>query len=713
MMRHRFKGARLNAVLWLAAWFAMALTPFSMAAESAKKEEDKESPMSFFNGEPAGMVYPTVSPLLVNASARDYQSLNGKWNITIDESGLGWNVITKHDYLDEGGVYPQTGMRLIERSFDSSNQLTVPGDWNSQRPELDRYRSRILYHKQVDMAPENDKRYFMHFGGANYTTDLFVNDKLVGRHVGGYTSFNFDITDFIKEGTNTLIVRVDAHLDDSTIPTMRTSDFWKYGGLIGDVGIITESATFISQYHVYLNDLDSREIKGWVQLEGDNVANRQVELDIEGADVNLTATTNAAGRAEFLTNAKKLELWSPKSPKLYDVELSLASKVIEDRIGFRTVTTKGTEILLNGKPMNIRGISMHQETIRHPGISTSRKDVKAQFKLVKELNANYVRLAHYTHNEHTVKLADEMGLMLWSEVPIVSMIDWTNPDTLAKAKAQVSENVVRDMNRASVVFWSVSNESFPQTQARLDFLTELATLARSLDESGRPIASALIGDVQEEFKDVGKYLFAYMLSMPDLDPALKQRLVYTAKAMAKKSGGSADSSDQALPEVMNIVNHDKLGEVVDIVGYNQYFGWYYSRMAAKLGLDEGLVREAMMGIMPKIRFSNAFNKPMIISEFGAGAKQGLRSKDALMWSEEYQAKVYKAQLNMLEKSPMVKGVSPWVLQDFRSHLRELNGIQDTYNRKGLVSETGKKKLAFKVLSDYYRELEKKQEAAAH
>jgi beta-glucuronidase len=109
----------------------------------------------------------------------------------------------------------------------------------------------------------------------------------------------------------------------------------------------------------------------------------------------------------------------------------------------------------------------------------------------------------------------------------------------------------------------------------------------------------------------------------------------------------------------------------------------------------------MLAIMPDIRFWNAFGKPMIISEFGAGAKAGYHSADDAVWSEEYQARMYEQQLQMLGDSESVQGFTPWVLKDFRSHLRELNGIQDGFNRKGLVSETGQKKLAFKSLADYY------------
>lgn len=700
---------KLRSCAEMVALLLLMLFSVSHADEST---DDNDAVMDFFKGEP-DTGYPATSPLLVNANGRDYQSLNGRWNIIVDEAGMSWRVITEADYFDEETVYPATGMKLLEHSFDSQNQLTVPGDWNSQIPELDRYRSRVLYQREVNIEPVPGKLYFLHFGGANYTTDLFVNDQLVGRHVGGYTAFNFDITEFIKPGKNSIIARVDAHLDETTVPTMRTSDFWKYGGLTRDVGLVTLPSTYIAQYHLYLHDITSGEIRGWVQLSGESVAEREVKLDIDKAGVSLRVKSDNKGRAEIRVKVKDLKLWSPQSPKLYHVALSLDGETVSDRIGFRTVSTDGLKILLNGKPMSIRGISMHEETVLNPGLSNSREDVQAQFKLVKELNANFVRLAHYPHNEHTLKLADEMGLMVWSEVPIVSLIDWDNPETLAAAKSQVAENIIRDMNRASIVMWSISNESFPQTRARLDFLSELATTARALDESNRPIASALVGSQREEFAEIGKHLLAYLLRKSDLDPTIRKRLMAMAAGgngpsaahsrIARTLGGLAQNGGN-LGDTINVVIHDPLGEVVDIVGYNEYFGWYYSKNLAKaLGIDEGLMREAMLGIMPKIRFSNSFGKPMIISEFGAGAKQGLHSKDALLWSEEYQAKVYRAQLHMLAKSPYVQGFSPWVLKDFRSHLRELNGIQDTYNRKGLVSEVGKKKKAFYVLKNYYEQ----------
>lgn len=682
---------------------------FSAHASAEEAEDSNEAVIEFFKGDP-DTGYPEPSILLVNAAGRDYQSLNGMWNIIVDEAGMSWRVINNNDYYINERFYPETGMNMLEHSFDSRKQLKVPGDWNSQRADLDRYRSKILYQRNIDINPSSDKKYFLHFDGANYTTDLFVNNKLVGRHIGGYTAFNFDITDFLQSGSNTIIVRVDAHLDETTVPTMRTSDFWKYGGITRDVGLITVPKNYISQYHLYLNDLKTNEIKGWVQLSGENIDRKDINIDIKDANLKIKAVTDKNGRAEFKAVAKNLKHWSPKSPTLYDVSLKLNNETITDRIGFRTISTDGLNILLNGEPVKIKGISMHEETVLHPGLSHSREDVLAQFELVKELNANFVRLAHYPHNEHSLKLADEMGLMIWSEVPIVSLIDWNNPDTLKNAKSQLTSNITRDMNRASIITWSVSNESFPQTKARLTFLTELVNTARSLDASKRPITSALLGNQREEFKEIGKHLVSYILKSPTVDAKVKSDLMSRMgmsnglSASGEKTNTAAPEKGTELPNEIILSIDDPLGGLVDIVGYNQYFGWYYSKQLARgMGVDEGLMYEAIFAVMPKIRFKNSFGKPMIISEFGADAKHGIRSDEALIWSEEFQKKVYERQIDMISKSPYVQGFSPWVLKDFRSHLRELNGIQETYNRKGLVSETGERKLAFKTLSDYYKE----------
>jgi beta-glucuronidase len=668
----------------------------SLLAASPAEEVEAPDISALFGGQTTALASPP--PLMTNVTGRDSTSLNGAWNIIVDEHGMG-------DVGLFGGAFfeppaPLTGMELVEFSFDPRRQLQVPGDWNTQDQRLFRYRDTLWYQRNFKLAREDGQRYFLHFDGVNYKASVYLNGQPLATHRGGYTAFNVEATDALVEGENFLVVQVDAFLDDSSIPTKRSSDFFKYGGITRDVHLVSVPETFPHQYHVYLDDLQSKRFKAWVQLDGPDAAGRDVTLKIDDSGIEISARTDDSGRAELSFNAE-LALWSPDQPTLHKVVISTDGQAVADHIGFRSIETRGVQILLNGEPIFLRGISLHDESTLKPGVAYDRADAEAQLGLVKELNGNFVRLAHYPHNEHTLRTADRLGLMVWSEIPIVSLIDWTNEDTLAVALGQISDNLYRDLNRAAVIMWSIANETMPRSQERLDFLVKLADRARSIDESGRPIAAALLGDPTQEFADVTKRLVAELLRDPEItDPGVRQQL----QGMAAKMIG--DDIDAVLNSEIEVVLNDELGEVVDIIGYNEYFGWYYSVFLGRmLPVDEGTVRRIMLTIMQDIRFSNAFGKPIVVSEFGAGAKKGYKSDkgEGMMWSEEYQATVYERQLDMLERSDYVQGMSPWVLKDFRSALRNLNGIQEIYNRKGLVSEKGERKKAFYVLRDFYRQ----------
>jgi beta-glucuronidase len=679
----------------------------ALAAEAPDETEE----ISIFS--PPPIIYAAPAPLITNIPNREVQSLNGNWNIVIDKLGLGERGIFGDGYY--ANAKPQSGMELIEYSFDERQQLKVPGDWNSQQERLFFYDGSVWYQRTIEVAPARDQRYFVHFGGANFTTTVYLNGKALGQHLGGYTPFDFEVTEQLRDGENDLIVRVDNTLDLSSVPTVRT-DWWQYGGITRDVHLVTVPKTFVRQFHVWLEDHTTGEIRGWAQLDGAG-AGTEVTLAIDELNVVVRSTTDAEGRAQFAVAAKP-ELWAPGSPRLYDVSVSTQDDSSSDRIGFRTVRREGGKILLNGEPVFMRGISMHEETVLGEGVATNRADAQAQFKLAKELGANFVRLAHYPHNEHTVRLADELGLMLWSEIPVYWAIDWKNEDTQKLANSMMSELVQRDLNRAAVVIWSLGNET-PISAARTAFLATEAATVKRLDHSGRLLAAALIGDPARELREVAKDVMIALLKDGDVSLADKGKIVAfigkeviagltadktpeeEAAAEASESAKNAASGDEILVQL-----DDPLGEIVDVVGYNEYFGWYYSAaFAANLPASEADIRRVVLkDIMPRLRFSNTYGKPMIISEFGAGAKAGFRSPEALLWSEEYQAKVYTAQLAMLSKSPLIQGMSPWVLKDFRAALRPLNGIQEFYNRKGLVDEKGNKKLAFDVLSTFYHSL---------
>jgi beta-glucuronidase len=164
------------------------------------------------------------------------------------------------------------------------------------------------------------------------------------------------------------------------------------------------------------------------------------------------------------------------------------------------------------------------------------------------------------------------------------------------------------------------------------------------------------------------------------------------------------------PEPVTITIDDPLGEVVDVIGYNEYLGWYMSPFIADalrergLEVTEGEVRDLVLEHMPLFRIDTEFDKPLVISEFGAGARHGRRGGPLEIWSEDYQARVYTQQLALLAACDAVRGMSPWIIKDFRAPYRLQTQVQEYWNRKGLVSETGEKKLAFGVLRDHYAQL---------
>src|SRR5205814_839891 len=235
------------------------------------------------------------------------------------------------------------------------------------------------------------------------------------------------------------------------VPALRT-DWWNYGGITRSVELVEVPETFIEDYSIHLARGRSDIIEGWVQFNG--ATHNQVTIEIPEVHFRQTALLSPSGRAEFAWT-QKVELWSPEKPKLYRVTISAEGDRVEDEIGFRTLETRGTQILLNGRPIFLRGISMHEEAPFRSGRAFSEDDDHTLLSWAKELGCNFVRMAHYPHNQDMVRLADSMGLVLWEEIPVYWSIDWQNPDTLENAKWQMREIVARDHNRASVFFWSL------------------------------------------------------------------------------------------------------------------------------------------------------------------------------------------------------------------------------------------------------------------
>ena len=584
--------------------------------------------------------------LITDIPSRKTQSLNGKWQYIIDPNETGfrnyrWDERNQNDreaYWNSD--VPENKTDRKEHGYADKYSLNVPGDWNSQEEKFLYYEGTVWYKRSFDVElPEENENVFLYFGAVNYRADVYLNGKKLGMHLGGFTPFNFEIpSGALKSKDNFLVVKVDNKRFKDEIPTLNT-DWWNYGGITRDVNLVFVPKNFILDYSLQLQkdnaSAKDKTVEGWVKFNSPD----NEEVTIEIPELKFKKKINVNGdQANFNFKLSKVQLWSPETPKLYQVIVSSKEDRIEDRIGFRTVEVQGIQILLNGKPIFLRGICIHEEIPQQGRRAYSKQDALQLLGEAKELNCNMVRLAHYPHNENMTRTADSLGILVWSEIPVYWTIEFTNDTVLQKAKRQLNEMINRDHNRASIIIWSVGNET-PVNPARTKFMSTLVQTAKQLD------------------------------------PA---RLISAALEVHNVNG------------VQTI--DDPLGEFTDIVSVNEYLGWYG-------GLPSSC-RTAKWDVK--------YSKPLFFSETGAEALSGFHGDSLTRWSEEYQEWYYKEQVEMMKRMPdNYVGLSPWILNDFRSPRRNNPVYQEGWNNKGLFDHQGKKKKAFYVLKKYYDEMEVK------
>jgi beta-glucuronidase len=440
--------------------------------------------------------------------------LNGKWNAIVDLYCRGEN---SKFYQNR---QPQSKTDFVEYSFQNGLRLEVPGDFNSQLPELKYYEGNVWYQRYFTAKKSNDKRQFIYFASVSYQAAVWLNGIEIGRHEGGFTPFQFEVTNVLKEGENDLVVMVNNNRRVDGIPAMNF-DWWNYGGINRDVFFVETPTTYLSDYKLQLKKGTQNQLSGYVKLEG-VTKSQQVEVSVPELKIKTKISTDNEGWATFEIAAKP-QLWNPDAPKMYDVKFIANSDTISDQIAFRTIETKGCDILLNGKPIFLKGVNFHEEIPQRMGRAYSEADAAMILNEVKALGCNYARTAHYPQNERILRMAEKMGIMIWEEIPIWQGIEFTNPIILKKAETMLREMIYRDKNRANIIIWSIANETRPSDD-RDRILAELVSLTRSLDNT------RLVGAAFDN---------------PAYDKAT---------------------------QTFNLT--DKVSEVVDVVGVNKYMGWY-------------------------------------------------------------------------------------------------------------------------------------------
>ena len=586
---------------------------FPFAANAAEESVPQEAPA-----------------FMTNVYGRDYTLLNGKWNAIVDlyDQGLKMKIYENRT--------PQSKEEFYEYSFEGGLRLNVPGDWNSQTPELKYYEGTVWYARHFDASPVPGKRQFLYFGAVSYRCRVYLNGEEIASHEGGFTPFQVEVTDRLKDGDNFIAVEVNNRRTPDAIPAL-AFDWWNYGGITRDVMLITTPEVYIQDYFIQLDKNSPDVINASVTLSG--TVSETVKIEIPELKISQELVTDGNGRASASFKVKKLRRWSPDDPKLYDVIVSSASDRVEESIGFRNISVDGTKILINGRPTFMRSISFHEEIPQRKGRAFSEADAVMLLSEARALGVNMVRLAHYPQNEYTVRLAEKMGIVLWQEIPIWQGIDFEDAGTQAKAQRMLTEMITRDKNRCAVGFWGVANETKP-SDARNAFLTSLLETGKSIDTTRLYVATfdlVFFNDKTRHFE-------------------------------------------------MN----DGFTSSLDVVAVNKYMGWYHP-----WPLDP---TEAVWDVVP--------DKPLIISEFGGEALYGQSGDEtvASSWSEDYQAKLYRDNIEMFRHIPNLAGVSPWILFDFRSPYRFHPTNQEDWNRKGLVSDQGYRKKAWYIMHDYYMDI---------
>lgn len=560
---------------------------------------------------------------MIFVEGRKREQLNGLWHTVLDQydAGLRDNWHIPRVQSRQGSQFP------YDYHAEQGELSWVPGCWNLIKPEYFWFEGSVWYSRTFPYAPADPgERVFLRIGGANYDTKVFLNAEFLGNHCGGSTPFFCELTGTLRQD-NMLQVCVNNTRASDRVP-MKNTDWFNWGGLYRDIELIRVPALFIRDFKIHLVPDDTfRNIAVEVRLSDPRhrgtltlaIPELQLERELAVRDGVCRETLRA-----------EPALWSPENPRCYDVRVRCGKDQVADRVGFRQVRVQGTDILLNGTPLFLRGICVHEDDAVK-GKYTDSEDIARRFSDARELGCNFLRLAHYPHHELVAKTADALGFLLWEEIPVYWAIDFQNPSTYADAENQLTELIQRDFNRASVIIWSVGNEN-ADTDDRLRFMKNLASKARTVDPARLVTAACLVNHEKIRIED-------------------------------------------------------RLTEYLDVIGVNEYYGWYNPNIAEL-----------------EVLFRNSSpDKPVIISEFGADARAGHHGTMSEKFTEEYMEHVYEAQIGAIRTLEYVKGLSPWILYDFTCPRRQ-NRYQGGFNRKGLIAEDKKtRKKAFYVLQAFYRE----------
>ena len=522
-------------------------------------------------------------------------------------------------------------------------RVNIPHTWNSKDASSEKseyYRGDAKYKKTFELNKCETKKTFLFFEGANQETTLFVNGDSIGKHTGGYSSFAFDVSKSAKEGDNKIDVYITNKLNDDVLPL--SMDFTFFGGIYRDVYLIVTNPIHFDVLNNGSNGVlistpkvseKTAELAIRTRLLNETGKNKKIALlhriiSSEGKTVETIAKNvvllAASGVNEICLSGQvnSPELWSPASPAMYtvvseikDLETGNIIDQIVNPLGFRWFSMDPQKgFFLNGKYLKLTGVSKHQDS-EGLGNAVSNDLLIKDLEMIKALGANCYRCSHYPPDPEVLAACDRLGILVIEEIPLVNSI--TESENFSKnCRQMLTEMITRDFNHPSIYAWGLSNEICIMGKGRIG---------------------------SDRGNEYDQYLNKIISSLNSLAKSLDP-FRFTTQCMHYKTDRYVSSG---------------VIKIGDYIGANLYQGWYF-------GVADSLIASA------KNIQNLSGNKPIMVSEYGAGADPRLRSDNPRRFdfSLEYQTQVHKAWLKSIQDNNFVAGSFVWNFADFSSpHLR--------------------------------------------
>lgn len=581
---------------------------------------------------------------------RNRLDLSGIWNFQLDPQEQG----------EAAGWF---------NGLPQPQSIAVPGSWNDQLNGSHNYIGCSWYELETYVPSSwKNEEIGLRFGSAVYMAKVWINGQPLGMHEGGHLPFAFAITDKVKWGEkNRITIMVENKQQPNRVPTgavvgsslgsqnypNSNYDFFPYSGLHRAVWLYTvpKAAHMFDITLTTSFNGSTGNIHAKVDKIGNATTGKVIVTDKEGKKIIMPIRFSGQ-TAEVDVQIPDVKLWSTESPYLYNVtvEIGNGNKTIDSyslETGVRTIQVEGDNILLNGKPIHLRGFGKHEDFPIF-GRGVAQPVTIKDFALMKWLGANSFRTSHYPYDETVYAEADKQGILIIDEMPSVGLVFYDEPENISRRKElcdqMLQEMITRDKNHPSIIMWCVANEPSPKT---LGSNVMSGTNDAAAEESR--IAKEFLGDLIHQAKQ--------------LDPT---RLATFVGVM----GGPAEWMAEC-----------------DVIAINRYYGWY-----THTG-NFAMAERYFGGELDKLH--NDWKKPIVVTEFGADAIAGHHASEDEMFSEEFQTKMINAYLDIANTKPFVSGMMIWGFADFKTAQALLR--VGAMNLKGVFTQDRKPKAAATLL----------------